>query len=114
VRELHDAAVARQAEVEAQKYIDDTVNEESRVATTAMVAAGTTVWLLVYDDETEVEDNNNKDEKVEAVAEAERDTKLCAAVERAAHWVAEMDNRLPEGRRSEGRRSTGGRTPRQH
>jgi hypothetical protein len=47
VRELRDGVVARQVSVEAQMYDDDTTDEESRVAATAVVAAGTTAWLLI-------------------------------------------------------------------
>jgi hypothetical protein len=110
--------VARQASVEAQMYGDDATDEESRVAATAVVAAGTTAWRLLDGDETEVEDDD--DEKAEAAAEAQRDVELRAAAaeaervktaaeeervkaaveeeaeaaEQAAHWEAEMDKAL--------------------
>jgi hypothetical protein len=105
-------------------YGDDAADEESHVAAMAVVAAGTTAWLLVDGDETEVEDDDN-DEEAEAVAEAHRDAQLHAvevrikvaaeaqrvaateagrvaddeaeereAAEQAVHWAAEMDKAL--------------------
>jgi hypothetical protein len=52
-------------------YIDDAADKESRVATMAVAAAGTTTWLLVDSDEKEVD----------AAAGVERDAELCVAVE---------------------------------
>jgi hypothetical protein len=75
MRELRDGVVARQAEAEA--YVNDTADEESRVAVTAVVAAEMPAWLLVDGDETEVEDDD-EEEETEA-AEAERDAELRAA-----------------------------------
>jgi hypothetical protein len=69
VRVLRDSVVARQASVEVQMYGDDVADEESRVAATAVVAAGTMAWLLLDGDETEVEEEDD-DEKAEAAAEA--------------------------------------------
>jgi hypothetical protein len=40
VIELHDSVLTRQASVEAQMYDDDAMDEESRVAATAVVAPG--------------------------------------------------------------------------
>jgi hypothetical protein len=77
VHELSDGVVMRQAEAEAQMYIDDAADEQSRVAATAVVAVGTTAWLLVDGDETEVEDDDDEEE-AEAAAEAERDAQLRA------------------------------------
>jgi hypothetical protein len=112
VHELRDGIVARQVSVEAQMYGDDAADEESRVATTAVVAVGTTAWLLIDGDETEVEDDDDNDVEVEAATEAQRDTELraaevrvkaaaeveCAAAaeaaKQAAHWAAEMDKAL--------------------
>jgi hypothetical protein len=114
VRELRDSVVARQASVEAQMYGDDAEDKESCVATMAMVAIGTTAWLLIYGNEIEVEDD---DKEAKAAVEAQHDAELHAAevrvkaavevecvkaaaeaeVERAAtaeqavHWAAEMD-----------------------
>jgi hypothetical protein len=112
VRELRDGIVARelcngivacQVLVEAQMYGDDATDEESRMAATAVVAVGTTTWLLVNGDETEVEDDDD-DEEAEAAVEAQRDAKLRAVevrvkaaaepAKQAAHWVAEMDKAL--------------------
>jgi hypothetical protein len=76
VRELRDSVIAREAEAEAQMYIHDAAAEETRVAATSVVESGTTVWLLVDGDDTEVEDDD-EDEKAEA--EAEHDTELRAA-----------------------------------
>jgi hypothetical protein len=73
VRELHDSVVARQASVEAQMYDDDAEDKESCVAAMAMVAVGTTTWLLIYGNETEVEDD---DKKAKAAAEAQHDAEL--------------------------------------
>jgi hypothetical protein len=102
-------------------YNDDAVDKESRIAVTAMVAAGTTAWLLLDTDKTVVEDD---DEEAEAAVEAHRDVELRAAAEgakavaervkaaeeeaaaevkhakaaeaaeQAAHWAAEMDKAL--------------------
>jgi hypothetical protein len=58
-------------------YIHDTVAKESRIATTTVVASGTSAWLLVDGDETEVEDDD-EDEEVEAATEEERDAELRA------------------------------------
>jgi hypothetical protein len=114
VRELHDSVIARQASFEAQMYGDDGEDKESCVAATAMVAVGTTAWLLIYGNETEVEDD---DKKAKAAAEAQHDAELratevrvkaavevervkaaaeaeverAATVEQAVHWAAEMD-----------------------
>jgi hypothetical protein len=88
-------------------YGDDAEDKEPRVAATAMVAAGTTAWLLVDSDETKVEDDDE-----EAAAEALRDAELHAAevcvkvaaeaeraasaeaAEQAAHWASDMDKGL--------------------
>jgi hypothetical protein len=135
VRELRDSVVARQASVEAQMYGDDAEDEESRIAATAMVAAGTTAWLLVDGNETEVEDDD--DEEVEATTEAHRDAEQRAvevrvkaaaeaaaeveraaaaeAAEHAAHWAAEMDKDLAYQRdvdRNTTARRDAGRPPR--
>jgi hypothetical protein len=94
MRELRDGVVSREAEAEAQMYIDDAVAEESRVATAAVVASGTSAWLLIDDDEMEVEDD---DEDEEAEVEAERDAELRAANaairEAAAKRDTEMETR---------------------
>jgi hypothetical protein len=50
-------------------YDDDAEDKELRIAATAMVATGTTAWLLVDGDETEVEDDDD-DEEAEATVEA--------------------------------------------
>jgi hypothetical protein len=102
-RELRNGIVARQVSVEAQMYGDDAADEESRIAATAVVAVGTTAWLLVDGDETEVEDDDD-DEEAEAAVEAQRDAKLRAVevrvkaaaepAKQAAHWAAEMDKAL--------------------
>jgi hypothetical protein len=59
-------------------YVDDVVEEESRVAATAMLATGTTMWLVVDGDKTDVE-GDDEEEEAEAAAEAEHDAHLCAA-----------------------------------
>jgi hypothetical protein len=55
-------------------YGDDAKDKDSRIATTAKVAARTTAWLLVDDDETGVEEDDDE----EAEAAAERDAELHA------------------------------------
>jgi hypothetical protein len=67
--ELRDIVVARQAEAKVLMYVDDAADEEPRVAATAVVATGTTAWLLVDDDETEVE-ADDKDEEAKAECDA--------------------------------------------
>jgi hypothetical protein len=77
VRELREGVIAKEAEAEAQMYIDDAATEEARVTTGALVGAGrSSTWLLVDGDEMEVEDN---DEDEEAEAKAERDAEMHAA-----------------------------------
>jgi hypothetical protein len=99
MRELRDGVVVREAEAEAQMYIDDAVAEKSHVVTAAVVASGTSSWLLVDDDETDVKDDD-KDE--EAEAEAERDAELRAADaairEATAKRDAEMEARAWQDR----------------
>jgi hypothetical protein len=101
VRELCDGVIARQAKAEVLMYVDDAADEESHVTATAVVAAGTTAWLLV-DDKTEVE-ADDEDKDAEAAMEADCDAELRAvseaecvttaeatkheAAERAAHWA---------------------------
>jgi hypothetical protein len=77
-----------------------------------VVAVGTTAWLLVDGDETEMEDDDD-DEEVEAQRDAqlraaevcvkaatevervaEREAEEREAAERATHWAAEMDKAL--------------------
>jgi hypothetical protein len=83
-------------------YVDHTADEESRIPAMAVVAAGTTAWLLINGDETEVEDDD-EDKEAEAAAEVEHDLQLRAAVEKervaeaaewATHWATEMDTAL--------------------
>jgi hypothetical protein len=123
VRELLNGVVARQALVEAQMYGDDATDEELCITATIVLAAGTMAWMLVDGEETVVEDEDD-DEEAEAAADAQRDGHLRAAevrikaaaeaeraatdadrvaeaeaeereaVERAAHWAAEMDKAL--------------------
>jgi hypothetical protein len=94
VRELRDGLVARQVSVEAQMYGADAADEESRVAATAMLAAGTTAWLLIDSDEAEVEDDDDVDEEAEAAAKAQRDVELHAA-ELRVKAAAEQRTRRP-------------------
>jgi hypothetical protein len=61
-------------------YGDDAADEESRVAATAVVAIGTTVWFLVDGDETEVEDDDD-DKEAEAAVEAHHNVELHAVAE---------------------------------
>jgi hypothetical protein len=91
-------------------YVDHTADEESRVPAMAVVAAGTTAWLLINGDEMEVEDDD-EDKEAEAAAEVEHDLQLRAAMEAeriaavekervaeaaewATHWATEMDTAL--------------------
>jgi hypothetical protein len=75
-------------------YVDHTADEESRVPVMAVVAAGTTAWLLIDSDEMEVEDDD-EDKEAEAAAEVEHDLQLRAAVE-AEHITAVEKERVAE------------------
>jgi hypothetical protein len=88
MRELREGVVARETKAGAWMYFDNAEAEESRVATAVVVAAGRTfTWLLIYGDETEVEDD-------EEVVEAERDAELRAVDVAIREAVAQRDAKL--------------------